>query len=274
MIYVITGHLGSGKTLLAVTLAVEHYLRKGKRVASNMALWLDECLPASSRCTAIKLPGVPTAAHLESLGLGYEGGEYNEDSFGLVLLDEAGSWLNSRDWSDKSRRGLFTWITHARKYGWDVALVVQDFESLDAQIRRSVTEIYVSCRRLDRIGIPFLPLRLPKVFLAVGVYGGPGGAVYKRWMGNTGAFSWYNTREAVREEVLYTDAGPVDMRGVSTMLSAWHLRGRYLRRSTFSFLRLCEKVFYEVLLSALVVVLSCASGRSPLAQLKLRYRRV
>lgn len=227
MIYVITGHLGSGKSLLAVQLAYE-YLRQGKRVASNITLFPEYALPSRSRASPIKLPYIPTAHHLEALGQGYDGA-YDEDRFGLVLLDEAGSWLNSRDWADKDRRGLFTWITHARKFGYDVALIVQDYEALDAQIRRSVTEIYVKCARLDRIKFPFLPLKLPRMHVATARYQSATGPMVKRWFsrGND-LFKAYDTREAVRPEVLYTETGPVDMRAITTLLSPWHLKGRYL----------------------------------------------
>ena len=227
MIYVITGHLGSGKSLLSVELAFQ-YLRAGKRVASNITLNCEHALPARSRAAPIKLPYVPTAAHLDSIGKGYEG-DYNEDRFGLVLLDEAGSWLNARDWNDKDRRGLFTWVTHARKHGWDVALIVQDFEALDAQIRRSVTELHLKCSRLDRIKVPFLPIRFPRVHVATARYGGPSGPMVQRWYTRgTELFKAYDTREAVRPEVLWTEAGPVDIRAVSSLLSAWHVRGRYM----------------------------------------------
>ena len=227
MIYVITGHLGAGKSLLAVDLAFQ-YLHQGKRVASNITLHPEHALSPRSRASPIKLPYIPTAEHLDAIGKGYEG-DYDEERFGLVLLDEAGSWLNARDWNDKDRRGLFTWITHARKHGWDVALIVQDFEALDAQVRRSVTEIYVKCSRLDRIKVPFLPLKLPRMHVATARYQSATGPLVKRWYtrGND-MFKAYDTREAVRPELLYTEQGPIDMRALSSRLSAWHLVGRYL----------------------------------------------
>lgn len=227
MIYVMTGHLGSGKTLLAVQMALD-YLGKGRKVASNMTLFLDEALPPSSKAIAVKLPYIPTVEHLNALGPAYEG-KYNEEKFGLVLLDEAGSWLNSRDWNDKDRRGLFQWITHARKSGWDVALIVQDYEALDSQIRRSVTEIYVTCSRLDRIKLPGLPITLPRIHRAKALYKGPTGALYKTWhTRGTDTFKAYDTREAVRAQYQETPTGLVEIKPMFSMLSAWHLKGRYL----------------------------------------------
>ena len=227
MIYIITGHLGSGKSLLAVRIAHD-YLKAGRKVASNITLNMDHLMPPRSKVWATKLPYIPTSEHLQMIGPGYEG-PYDENKFGCLLLDEAGTWLNSRDWADKDRRGLFSWITHARKFGWDVILIIQDFEALDAQIRRSVTEIFVTCARLDRVKMPFLPIKLPRIYIAKGLYGGPAGMPFKRWAARgDDYFKAYDTREAVKAEVTYTDQGPIDARGSYTMLSAWHLLGRYL----------------------------------------------
>lgn len=260
MIYVITGHLGSGKSLLAVRLAHD-YLKEGRRVASNISLNMEHLMPADSRASSVKLPYIPTEAHLESLGDGYAGA-YDESRFGLVILDEAGKWLNSRDWNDKDRRGLFAWLTHARKKGWDVALIVQDFEALDAQIRRSITEIYIYCMRLDRIKVPGLPIRLPRIHRGKGLYGGPQGEKFKTWTARgDDYFKAYDTRESVRSEELWTaDGKTIDMRGPSSRLSAWHLRGRYLSP------RPPGRMFAALALKALVLfvvgplVMLCATG--------------
>lgn len=217
-VYIITGHLGSGKSLLAIRIAHD-YLKTGRKVASNISLNLDKLLPARSKVSAMKLPYIPSQLHLDALGVGYEGA-YDEEKFGCVILDEAGSWLNSRDWNDKDRRGLFTWITHARKHGWDVLLLVQDWESLDAQIRRSVCELYVSCSRTDRIKIPFLPFKLPKYLIATARYQGPNGPISRRWFAQ-GAdyYATYDTKEAVKPEVTWTDQGPIDARAMFSWLS-------------------------------------------------------
>ncbi len=44
----------------------------------------------------------------------------------LVVLDECGTWLNTREWQDKSRQNLIDWMLHSRKKGWDIILIVQD----------------------------------------------------------------------------------------------------------------------------------------------------
>lgn len=254
MIFIISGHLGSGKSLLAVRMAHE-YLQTGRRVASNITLHLDALMRPSDRTTATKLPYIPTPAHLEALGRGYEG-PYDEDRHGLVVLDEAGSWLNARDWNDKDRRGLFSWLTHARKYGWDVALIIQDIESLDAQIRRSILEVWVNCKRSDRIKLPYLPIKLPKYHIGTGRYGcKEDSPVFKRWIAKGDDYhAAYDTREAVKAEVMWTDSGPIDARAPYSMLSAWHLLGRYLppRPTLASNLTVCFKWLLVAVLLPLV----------------------
>lgn len=262
MILFLTGHLGSGKTLLGVALA-QTYMLQGRRVASNITLNPEYLVGPQDRQVVTKLPFIPTPEHLEQLGKGYDGEEYDEEKFGLLILDEAGTWLNSHDWKDKDRRGLFQWITHARKYGWDVALIVQDWESLDAQIRRSVCEVYVSCSRLDRIKVPFLPVKLPRMHMATARYQGPGGPKIRRWFTRgTELFKAYDTREAVKPEVLWTDAGPVDVRAVQSRLSAWHVRGRYLP-PRLGLVEIVSVVVGMVFLLTVGAFLSACLGRSP-----------
>jgi len=272
MIYMITGHLGSGKTLLAVSLA-QQYMQAGRRVATNLTLNPEHLVRSRDRQTVHKLPYIPKPEHLEQMGRGYPKGNYDETKFGLLLLDECGSWLNSQDWKDKDRRGLFTWITHARKHGWDVALIVQDWESLDAQIRRSVTECYVSCSRLDRIKVPFLPIKLPRMHMATARYQGPNGPKMNRWFTRgTDLFKAYDTEESIKPEVIYTEEGPVDARAPVTLLSAWHLRGRYLPPRMTPVEYLSVLIGFAVL-GTIGALLEACLGRSPWQACRNAYKR-
>lgn len=271
MIYMITGHLGSGKSLLAVALA-QTYLLRGCRVASNITLNLDHLVEPTSKQTIDKLPPIPSPEHLNALGNGYEG-PYNEEKFGFLLLDECGTWLNSHDWKDKNRRATFNYITHARKYGWDVGLIIQDWESLDAQIRRSVCEVYVACSRLDRIKMPFLPIRLPRCHLATARYQGPTGPLIRRWYTRgTGLFAAYDTREAIKPDLLFTEDGAIDMSGPSSRLSAWHLHGRYLP-PRLTWLDYLSVVCGLAVLATLGAFLSACLGRRPWQALGLAWTR-
>ena len=74
----------------------------------------------------------------------------------LVVLDECGTWLNTREWQDKSRQNLIDWMLHSRKKGWDIILIVQDLALIDKQVRTALCEFVVICRRLDRLSMPLV----------------------------------------------------------------------------------------------------------------------
>lgn len=178
-VYVITGKLGSGKTLVCVG-RIHEYLQRGRRVATNLDISMQHLAdkPTSSAFVE-RLPDYPTSQSLDALGSGND--EPDEEFNGLLVLDECGTWLNSRGWAgDKDRQAMLDWMLHSRKHGWDVLLIVQDLNIIDKQVRLALCEHLVSCRRLDRLPVPFLgniasamgfKFRLPKVHLAIVRYG-------------------------------------------------------------------------------------------------------
>ncbi|HDS1045329.1 TPA: hypothetical protein QDZ42_004016 [Stenotrophomonas maltophilia] len=226
-VYFITGKLGSGKSLAALD-KIRERLSDGRRVATNLDLYLDEMF-TFCKSTATRLPDKPRAEDMIALGDGYETEDprdYDEKKFGLIVLDECGTWLNTREWNDKERRKLLDWFLHARKHRWDVMFLIQDVESCDAQLVRSLCEHLVVCRRMDRFKIA--RIALPRMHIANVYYGRSTEVRVERWSyrGND-LFKAYDTRQVFKDDVDFTDAGPVDMRASYTMLSAWHLKGRY-----------------------------------------------
>lgn len=187
-VYAVTGNLGSGKTLVCVG-RIREALLSGRRVATNLDLRLEFLSGARSHPPVIRLPDHPKAEHLEQLGVANE--SRDESLNGLLVLDEAGAWLNSRGWADKDRHAVVEWMLHARKRGWDVYLIVQHEALIDKQVRVSFVEHIVRCRRLDRFPVPFIGavmgwaggiLRLPQVHIGVVSYGtGPNAPVVERW---------------------------------------------------------------------------------------------
>jgi hypothetical protein len=225
---IVHGHRGAGKTLFAIDL-VRQYLERGCPIASNMTINLDHLMGARSKVTYTKLPGIPKAQHFIDLGAAYQG-DYDESKHGLCLIDECGTFLNAREWNDPDRKAAFSWITQSRKVGWDLVMMIQDFESLDAQMRRSLADEVVSSMCLNRIKIPFLPIRGPRLHMYVGHYKGQSGAVtFKKYIRGTDLYKAYDTKQLVKvDEVITPDGEIIDMRGPSSGLSAWHLVGRYL----------------------------------------------
>ena len=214
-IYIVTGKLGSGKTLACVG-RVRDALNAGKRVATNLDLnmrwpnmvrekqgrkWVtvqrgwQTFVPRHKAVHCVRIPDKPTLADLEAIGCGND--ERDESRNGLIVLDELGAWLNTRSWGDKDRQPVIEWLLHSRKLGWDVYFIIQHQNMVDKQVREGLAEFLVSCRRTDRLRIPLLTslfkgwgvnLRPPQVHVATVRYGtDPQALVSDRW--------WYRGRE-------------------------------------------------------------------------------
>lgn len=154
-VYIVTGKLGNGKTLVTVG-RIKEALESGCRVATNLDLNLVNMFHRNARnLEVVRVPDKPTVEDLEKIGKGYEG-RYDESKFGLLVLDECGTWFNSRNWQDKDRKRVNDWFLHARKLRWHVYLIIQDINLLDSQARAALAEFTVYCRRLDNVRVPLI----------------------------------------------------------------------------------------------------------------------
>lgn len=211
-VYSVEGKLGTGKTKFAVWRAQEA-LAQGRRVASNVDLQLGVLSKLGDWKTAYtRLPDKPSPFDLEALGHGNPG-SYDEERNGVLILDELGTWLNSRSFQDKSRAGLLDWLIHARKLGWDVYLIVQDAQMIDRQVREALIEYNCRCMRLDKVRLPLIGGILndafgrrvgflPRMHLVVSRLGtGANSVVAQRW---TYRGDWlhqaYDTRQVFRSD--------------------------------------------------------------------------
>jgi hypothetical protein len=152
-VFAVEGKLGTGKTKFAVWRA-QQALREGRRVASNVDLRLDHLVP-NLPASYVRIPDKPSAWDLEAIGHGNPE-SYDEDRNGVLILDELGTWLNSRSFADKGRAAVLDWLIHARKLGWDVYLIVQDVGMIDKQVRESLVEYSCRCMRGDKVKIPVI----------------------------------------------------------------------------------------------------------------------
>lgn len=231
-VYVVTGKLGSGKTLASVG-KIKDYLIQGRRVATNLDIRLENLVGNYARkCEIFRVPDRPESYHLESLGLGYDGEFIGEERNGALVLDECGTWFNSRDWNAKGRKELLDWVIHARKKRWDVYFIIQDLEVMDKQARLMFAEHVVYCRRSDRFTIPFLssiwkiftdkPLPFPKLHLGFVKYGDKDSSpVVDRWVyRGTDLYNAYDTAQIFKE----------DNNGVYQLLPPYYIAGRYTDR--------------------------------------------
>lgn len=204
-IYCVTGKLGSGKTLACVG-RIRDALLSGKRVATNLNLNLSALLPSElSHANVIRVADKPTLVDLNFIGEGNL--SCDESKNGLLVLDELGAWFNARAWADKSRQSVIDWLLHSRKHGWDVYLIIQHPKMLDSQAREGLVEFLVTCRRLDRLRVPFIGglvksltgilLTLPKVHIGTVRYGMEKDAIIAdRWVYRaTELYAAYDTKQ-------------------------------------------------------------------------------
>jgi hypothetical protein len=228
----LTGKRGTGKSLSAVKM-VRNYLNEGRIVATNLNLNLDRLLPPWSKAVAYRLPDFPTAEDLAALPMGNPNPTIEEKN-GLLLLDECGSFLNSRSWQGKDRMDVIAWLSQSRKDGWDLLLGAQHARMLDAQIRDALCDIHGICKRTDKIAIPFVSwfmrtyfnkkVMMPKFHVAIfyyGFYQGAPRSYFDIFKGET-LYGGYDTTQKINaisgNQYLFT------------YLSAWHLCGRYMTR--------------------------------------------
>ena len=95
-VYVVTGKLGAGKTLVAVG-KIKDKLNQGCKVATNLDLNLDKLIGEKAKATrCYRIPDKPVLADLESIGTGTD--SYDENKNGLLVLDECGTWFNAVAW--------------------------------------------------------------------------------------------------------------------------------------------------------------------------------
>lgn len=150
-VYSVEGKLGTGKTKFCVWMA-QKALLAGRKVASNVDLNLHELCPGRA-VSYQRVPDKPGAVDLFAIGHGNPD-SYDEEKNGVLILDELGSWLNTRSFQDKGRAAVIDWFIHARKFGWDVYLIVQDANMIDRQVREALIEYQCRCVRLDKMRIP------------------------------------------------------------------------------------------------------------------------
>lgn len=228
----LTGKRGEGKSKSAVRMARD-YMRQGRLVATNLDLFLDGLFGHMNESRAIRLPDHPTPKDLEALGMGNPN-PVNESMNGLLILDEVATFLNSRDWNDKDRKGFISWLAQSRKSGWDLLMLAQHPRMVDAQIRESIFELSATAKRTDKMAVPLLspvwslltgrPLRFPAMHVVTFRYGFAHGApkAMSWWFGGSDLHAGYDTLQKI---------SPVTgQQGISTYLSAWETKGRHMTK--------------------------------------------
>lgn len=233
-VHLVTGRLGAGKSLVSVG-RIWDYLAAGRPVATNLDIYPAYApQPWLRDCVLYRLPDYPSVADLEALGIVDTNSD--ESKNGLIVLDECSHHMNSRDWQHSERAAVLRWLTHARKLGWDVIMIVQHPSMMDKQIREALSELVVTCKRLDRFTVPLIgPLltwllgvriNLPRVHVGIVKYGlAPTAQTVERWVyRGTSLFKSFDTRQIF---------GASEVGGLACVLTPWHARGRYTTESRY-----------------------------------------
>lgn len=227
----LSGKRGAGKSITACRLMAE-YVRQGRPVATNMDIRLDVMARPWSRLVCWRLPDFPTAADFEMLPPGNDN-PTDEARNGLIVLDEVGTFLNSRDWQAKERRDVISWLLHSRKFGWDLILIAQHPRLVDAQIRDALCDVHASAKRADKLTVPVIgaaakfitgkPLKLPRAHVVTFRYGFLPAApvMHVLWFSGSEYGRMYDSLQKISAD---------GQQGVSSYLPAWHLRGRHMRK--------------------------------------------
>jgi hypothetical protein len=231
------GKKGTGKSKHAV-MTMRDYLSEGRRVATNIDIDLSVLFGKFSRHTYIRVPDKPSAFDLQSIGRGYDGDDYRRRGAGALVLDELGIWFNTRDFTDKRRAESLAYLALCRKYRWDVYYLMQDVEQVDKQLR--VSFIQYTCRHtaLEDVRIPFVGWIISLLFGKRAGYL-PEFYVWTTRQGTNplgvktdgGSFLGRDIERAYDTEQIFGDDYP---HGAHSVLSPWHVEGRYLKPE-FSF---------------------------------------
>jgi len=228
--YALVGKKGTGKSKNAVRIMRQCLIDK-KAVATNLDLNLEKMFGPFSRSTYVRIPDKPSSFDLLAAGHGNPD-SYDEDLNGALVLDELGTWLNTRTFADKGRADVLDFMAHARKHGWDTYYIMQDVAQVDKQVRESFLEFTVRHVALKKVKIPFI--------------GGILSALFGRKAGYLPAMHVAATRLGINPQSLPTErvifAGKdlepcYDTRqvfqasyphGTHSVLSPWHVSGRFL----------------------------------------------
>lgn len=198
---VIQGALGSGKSAVGHVQAILH-LKAGGVVATNYAWTNDWAWNLAGQSIPVLLglkdrQKFAECMYCRNIKIGspetlYQASDYMKEALagspiakkregkGLMVIDEAHHYFNSRDWSkkvdgEKRNDKYIEFFANARKLGWRVLIITHSIQSIDTQIRAKV-EYETFFRNLKKVKAPFLPIPLSPVplFFTITRYSGLG----------------------------------------------------------------------------------------------------
>jgi len=236
--YALTGKKGTGKSKHAVLIMRDQYLKKKKLVATNLDIDLLKMFGPRSRCTYVRVPDKPKSFDLLAAGHGNPN-SYDEDHNGALVLDEMGTWLNTRTFGDKDRAAVLDYFAHARKHGFDTWYIMQNVVQVDKQLRESFIEQTVRHTTFNKVKIPFVGWILGALFgekaayfpkFHMGVY--RLGVNPQDLVTNRAMFSGKDIEQCYDTRQVFQETYP---HGTHSVLSPWHVEGRFLEPVKLTF---------------------------------------
>lgn len=150
MIIGFTGTPGSGKTYEAVKKILDN-LRMGRVVYTNIdGIFDPECLEMiKSYCGLSDLALTKQLRPIEPDQI--ENFWMHIELGALIILDEIHKWFSNRDWQAEKNKQFGYWASTHRHHGYDVVLITQNIERVDAAVRSLLEWNYVF-RKVNFLG--------------------------------------------------------------------------------------------------------------------------
>lgn len=154
-VYGIYGNLGGGKTLTAVDIAVNVFLRRGFKVVSNVQLvnlrkeWLSlyTFVDDFSVCDWWGLPcGAPRGS--------------SDPERVAIVIDECAEFFDQWSGNSLAVKNALSWLRHSSKRGQFVFCIVQKPEFVNKSLRLLINK-WILCDDMEQLRFPALHCRLP-----------------------------------------------------------------------------------------------------------------
>jgi len=209
MLVGVTGIPGAGKSYMCVRLVVKAMF-EGKIVVTNFNMkpgwirklvnrrywywrfvphWGSQRLRVHEAEYAARYHVIAEVSELVTLRFSGEG-----ENRAVVVIEEAHTFLNAREWNKEDRKEIVAWSSKVRHLGVQAFIVTQDLESIDRQVRAKLT-YHVKLRNFNHwkvMGIPIWPV--PR-FLAIWNYPTAKAIVKREFFGLTWTKKLYDSHE-------------------------------------------------------------------------------
>jgi len=161
-IELVTGTLGGGKTAFAVERVYEH-LKRGGWVFTNVEVYPDKIAERLKSEGYVFDPARLVVLKGDCREYHKEVKRGTAESLVMLVIDEAGLEMNSRDWAKTSKEQL-AFNTMARKLDIWLVYISQDANDVDKQVRRKADTVWV-CRNMKKCKLwGVIPFPLPFYF--------------------------------------------------------------------------------------------------------------